>query len=1250
MKLRSFICSVLVFMTMALNSMSEANAAVTAFFSAGSSCGGAASAAFSTGGAAVTVSLCVTTTTEPLCANSLFLQSANAGENGRFNVTGRTNSTAYASGQTTNIGASPNLPINNPSTLPDLGGTVNPVVPVPAGSNQLLATFLLSPQSTATNNSYVISTNASTSVEVDTDGTCANTVTTAIPASFTLTLQAAPGAIMGSAAAMATSGTAITTVNYTASGSPAPTFDLVTAGTLPPGLSLSSAGALTGTPTTPGTYNFTVRASNGIGVPTTLAQTVTVSAATQTITFNNPGAQPFSASPLTISATSSSGLAVTFSNGSAMVCTVSGTTVTFVTAGMCTINANAAAGTNMGTTYAAATQVQQTFSITAGVPQPPTGVSGSAGFQSATISFTAPSNTGGSAITGYTATCTGAMPATASQMGAASPLTISGLTNGNTYSCSVVATNAQGNSAASATVMVTPVNIAPPAFTSSNMVPAMTVATAMPTFNITTSGGPTPNITQAGTLPTGVVFTSAMNSGVGTLTGTPTTAGTFPITLTATNSQGSVMQSITLTVNKANQTITFPAQATASRTFSTTPFAIAPVATTTSPLAITYTSATPTICSVSGTNITAITVGTCTINANQAGDTNYNAATQQQQSVMITQATQTITFGAQTSPRGFSASAIPLNPVASASSGLAVTYTSATAGVCSVSGASFTPITLGTCTINANQAGNANFSAATQVQQSVQITQGTQTINFGNPGSVQLTTVTNLVATATSGLPVTIASTTPTVCTTTGTNGSILTALTLGACSLTLTQAGNTNFAAATPVTASITVVPLGGIIVTPNANPIAYLQPVNLTLRVNGINPTGTVTVAVSASPDVVVCRNVPLIGATASCTVPGSFQNAGVVTYSISYSGDGTNSPSSALHQQVVNINEATLSAVVSPLQVVAGQSATIRAMVVGKSLTNTVSFFENSVALQGCSNLPIALLPGTTEMGVAVCTVPNVGAGAHTYVVNYPSSIGFKQVNLSITASPSTAPIDYTDMWWAGTSENGWGVSITQHGLKQFIVLYVYDSSGKPIFYAMPDGTWNAQQTAFTGALYQPTSSPFSAYNAASFRPGGAVNGSVGTATVTYTGPSTARLDYTINNTTGTKQISRMAFGTDDGQPKLQVNDLWWGGESENGWGLNISQQGRVLFPVWYTYNAQGNATWFGVPGGTWNGNVFTGDIYSATSSNWLGVQYVAGSFAVTKVGTMSLTFSDQSSALMTYTVNGVTQSKSIVRQPY
>ncbi len=49
---------------------------------------------------------------------------------------------------------------------------------------------------------------------------------------------------------------------YSATGAPRPTYSLLS-GTLPPGLVLSAAGVLAGTPTTAGTYNGVVQALSG---------------------------------------------------------------------------------------------------------------------------------------------------------------------------------------------------------------------------------------------------------------------------------------------------------------------------------------------------------------------------------------------------------------------------------------------------------------------------------------------------------------------------------------------------------------------------------------------------------------------------------------------------------------------------------------------------------------------------------------------------------------------------------------------------------------------------------------------------------------------------------------------------------------------------------------------------------------------------------------------------------------------------
>jgi hypothetical protein len=95
----------------------------------------------------------------------------------------------------------------------------------------------------------------------------------------------------------------------------------------------------------------------------------------------------------------------------------------------------------------------------AGAPSAPTGATAEADTKSALVNWTAPSDDGGSAITGYTVTpFDGATAGTPVQVGASTTKTrVSGLTNATSYTFRVTATNAAGTSAASgASNAVTP--------------------------------------------------------------------------------------------------------------------------------------------------------------------------------------------------------------------------------------------------------------------------------------------------------------------------------------------------------------------------------------------------------------------------------------------------------------------------------------------------------------------------------------------------------------------------------------------------------------------------------------------------------------------------------------------------------------------------------------------------------------------------------------------------------------------------
>jgi len=100
----------------------------------------------------------------------------------------------------------------------------------------------------------------------------------------------------------------------------------------------------------------------------------------------------------------------------------------------------------------ASTSVSVTPSTT---PSAPTSLSATAGDGQATISFT-PGSNGGSAITNYKYSLDGTTYTALSPIDSSSPITISGLTNGTSYTVYLKAVNARGDSSASTSVSVTP--------------------------------------------------------------------------------------------------------------------------------------------------------------------------------------------------------------------------------------------------------------------------------------------------------------------------------------------------------------------------------------------------------------------------------------------------------------------------------------------------------------------------------------------------------------------------------------------------------------------------------------------------------------------------------------------------------------------------------------------------------------------------------------------------------------------------
>jgi len=464
---------------------------------------------------------------------------------------------------------------------------------------------------------------------------------TVLPPTITVSPASLPAATVGSAYSQTIS----------ASGGTSPYTFSVTAGALPAGLTLASTGALSGTPTAGGTFNFTVQATDANSFTGTRAYTLTVNAPTISVSPTTlPAATVGSAYSQTISAsggTAPYSFAITAgslpaglslaSNGSLTGTPTAGGTFNF------TVTAtDSSTGTGPYTGSRAYSLTVNAPTISVSPTTLPAATVGSA--YSQTISAS-----GGTAPYSFAITA-GSLPA---GLSLASNGNLTGTaTAGGTFNFTVTATDSStgtgpytGSRAYSLTVNAPTISVAP------TTLPNGTVGSAY-SQTISASGATTPYsfAITAGSLPSGVSLASN-----GNLTGTPTAPGTFNFTVTATDSS------------------TGTGPYTGSRAYSLTVVEIAPIANAVSatvahnsganPITLNITGGTPTSVAVgtAPTNGTAIASGTSITyqpNAGYAGADSFtytasnSAGTSAPATVSITVSAPTITVSPSTLPNG----------------------------------------------------------------------------------------------------------------------------------------------------------------------------------------------------------------------------------------------------------------------------------------------------------------------------------------------------------------------------------------------------------------------------------------------------------------------------------------------------------------------------------------------------------------------------------------------------------------------
>jgi uncharacterized protein (DUF433 family) len=125
---------------------------------------------------------------------------------------------------------------------------------------------------------------------------------------------------------------------------------------------------------------------------------------------------------------------------------------------------------------------------------------------------------------------------------------------------------------------------------------------------------------------------------------------------------------------------------------------------------------------ISGTTITPTDIGSVVVEASQAGNADYNAATPVDQTIAVIKATQTISFTVSPSTAAENFGPFTVSG-ASASSGLTITYT-IKSGPATISGTTITPTGIGSVVVEASQAGNADYNAAIPIDQTILLNYG----------------------------------------------------------------------------------------------------------------------------------------------------------------------------------------------------------------------------------------------------------------------------------------------------------------------------------------------------------------------------------------------------------------------------------------------------------------------------------------------------------------------------------------------
>jgi hypothetical protein len=128
------------------------------------------------------------------------------------------------------------------------------------------------------------------------------------------------------------------------------------------------------------------------------------------------------------------------------------------------------------------------------------------------------------------------------------------------------------------------------------------------------------------------------------------------------------------------------------------------------------------VCTVTGSTVTFVAVGTCVVDAAQPGNTTYRPSAQVRQSFVV-RLMQKIAFtSVPPNPATVGGTYAPAIQLGASGEPAAVTVGTTSASVCAIASGVVTFTGVGVCVLHANQAGNKTYAPSAQVTQTIQVT------------------------------------------------------------------------------------------------------------------------------------------------------------------------------------------------------------------------------------------------------------------------------------------------------------------------------------------------------------------------------------------------------------------------------------------------------------------------------------------------------------------------------------------------